>query len=188
MSNMFSGCLKFNGELSYKGTPWDVSKVTDMKFMFYNCKELNQSFDWDVSNVKNTRAMFSNCLKFNGELTYKGNPWDVSKVTDMTLMFEKCRLFRQDLSNWNVRRVIHRLGAFAQCPCVQPRFLDLKKRLEISNGNVHEIIMKKYADEKEGLPVELHRLGYSKGGKRARKTRRKSRKLYKKSTKANLKN
>ena len=47
MSNLFVG-TDFNGDIS----EWDVSNVTNMHAMFYNCKLFNQDIStWDVSNV-----------------------------------------------------------------------------------------------------------------------------------------
>ena len=65
---------------------WDVSKVTDMRDMFYSCyslTELNIS-NWDVSNVTNMNCMFEYCRNLT-ELNISN--WDVSKVTNMTNMF-----------------------------------------------------------------------------------------------------
>ena len=69
---------------------WDVSEVTDMKRMFYMCKELKSVGDiskWDVSNVMSMRGMFCDCESFN-----------------------------QDLSSWNVSNIIYKNGAFNNCP------------------------------------------------------------------------
>ena len=55
------GCknLKSVGDLSN----WDVSKVKDMCYMFYDCDQLKSVGDlsnWDVSNVKYMFCMFMN--------------------------------------------------------------------------------------------------------------------------------
>ena len=72
---------KFNGDISL----WDVSNVTDMKFMFDNCKYTGKNgdiSDWDVSNVTLMTAMFYNS-KYHGDISN----WDVSSVKAMILMF-----------------------------------------------------------------------------------------------------
>ena len=106
---------------------WDVSEVTDMKRMFYMCKELKSVGDiskWNVSNVKSMRSMFYECDKLEsvGNLSY----WDVSNVTDMCYIFAWCESFNQDLSNWNVSKVrYHGVGAFTGCSIkmkYQPKF------------------------------------------------------------------
>ena len=60
MSSMFYNCkaLKTVGDIS----GWDVSKVTHMSRMFYECKSFNQDIsDWDVSKVKFKTYIFLNC-------------------------------------------------------------------------------------------------------------------------------
>ena len=38
---------------------WDVSRITDMSYLFYECSEFNDDIaDWDVSNVKDMSYMF----------------------------------------------------------------------------------------------------------------------------------
>ena len=45
---------------------WDVSSVTDMKFMFDGCKSFNADLsDWDVSSVTGMIAMFERCESMN---------------------------------------------------------------------------------------------------------------------------
>ncbi len=53
----------------------NVSNVTYMKCMFYNCEKFNKTLNnWNVSNVTNMKCMFYNCVKFNQPL----NNWNVS--------------------------------------------------------------------------------------------------------------
>ena len=57
MSELFE-VTNFNGNIS----KWYVSNVTDMSFMFYDCKSFNQDISaWDVSNVKDNKYMFIEC-------------------------------------------------------------------------------------------------------------------------------
>ena len=90
---------------------WDVSRVTNMSYMFYGATSFNQPLnDWDVSNVKNMNHMFSGATSFNQPL----DEWDVSKVTDMAYMFEKATPFNQPLNNWNVSHVTDMAFMFAR--------------------------------------------------------------------------
>ena len=78
MEYMFH-CSKFNGDIS----KWDVSKVTNMDSMF-SCSEFNGYISkWNVSNVKNMNYMFYNS-NFKGDIS----KWDFSNVTDMKCMFK----------------------------------------------------------------------------------------------------
>ena len=96
---------------------WDVSNVTNMRCMFFDCGELKSVGDlsnWDVSNVTDMSSMFYECneLKFIGDIS----KWNVSKVTNMTYMFNYCKKFNQDLSCWNVSNVIYKDSIFDNCP------------------------------------------------------------------------
>ena len=108
MLGMFFECKAFNSSL----TGWDVSHVTNMWSMFYNCTSFNQSLEgWDVSHVTDMSQMFSGCTSFNQSLT----GWDVSKVTDMSQMFNGCTSFNQPLTGWDVSHVTNMWGMFFNC-------------------------------------------------------------------------
>ena len=108
MKFMFEGCETFNADLSQ----WDVSSVTDMKFMFDGCKSFNADISkWDVSSVTNMGCMFGGCESFNADLSH----WVVRKVTKITLMFYECKSFNADLSQWNVSSVTYMDGMFEGC-------------------------------------------------------------------------
>ena len=94
---------------------WNVSNVTNMRGMFYGCKELKSVGDlskWDVSNTKDMSFMFGGCESFNQDIS----GWDVSNVTDMQHMFAWCESFNQDLSKWNVSKVSRHTYIFDTCP------------------------------------------------------------------------
>ena len=57
---------------------WNVSKITDMSFMFENNKFNGDISKWDVSNVTNMDGMFHNS-KFKKDISN----WNVSNLTDM---------------------------------------------------------------------------------------------------------
>ena len=102
MSFMFADC-KFDGDISN----WDVSNVTDMSFMFADCKFNGDISNWNVSNVTNMDNMFHRS-KFNGDIS----KWDVSNVTDMRGMY-CCSTFNGDISKWDVSNVTDMSGMFS---------------------------------------------------------------------------
>ena len=109
MRYMFFGCSKFNCDLS----SWDVSKVKDLSSMFYECKNFNCDLsNWDVSNVNNMNFMFYSCENFNCDLS----SWDVSNVKNMICMFKFCKNFTgEGLENWNISNVTHMNDIFGKC-------------------------------------------------------------------------
>lgn len=99
---------KFNGDIS----KWNLSKVTDTKFMFYNCHRFNGDLsEWDMSNVTDAKGMFDYCIKFNKPLEM----WDVSNVEDMFKMFYNCRKFNQPLAKWKPDKVKSIAYMFSNC-------------------------------------------------------------------------
>jgi surface protein len=108
MSFMFFDCENFNQVLS----KWDVSKIRYMDYIFYNCENFNQDLSgWNVGKVENMKSMFSGCKNFNKDLSQ----WDVSEVKIMWFMFDKCEKFNQDLSKWNVSEVTDMSVMFRGC-------------------------------------------------------------------------
>ena len=101
----FCNARSFNQPLN----KWNVSKVTDMAWMFYGARSFNQPLDkWNVSNVRKMRCMFHLARSFNQLL----NNWDVSNVEDMFGMFWNARSFNQPLNDWNVSKVTNMKNMF----------------------------------------------------------------------------
>lgn len=102
----------------------DVSKITDMKRLFFDAEEDENDPDieyliplryefkgiecWDVSNVKDMSLMFKGLETFNEPL----NDWDVSNVESMIAMFAGAEAFNQPLDKWNVSKVRSMKGMF----------------------------------------------------------------------------
>ena len=106
---MFKGCKKFNCDISY----WDVSNVKDMENMFYMCKKFNCDLSrWDVSKVTNMECMFCKCAQFNCDISR----WNISNVKNIYRMFKDCKLFKQNLNRWNVSNIDYTVEAFKRCP------------------------------------------------------------------------
>merc|ERR1711998_652807 len=100
---MFASAFNFDGDLSQ----WDVSKVTDMSFMFSLASKFNGDLSkWDVSKVIDMSSMFYDASNFNGDL----RKWDVSKVQTKVDMFhgDSCSL---------CDRVPHGLQGVCQSSC-----------------------------------------------------------------------
>lgn len=79
MQGVFTGATHFNQPLNN----WNVSKVTNMKFMFY-LTQFNQPLNnWNVSNVTNMQGMFYGATHFNQNIRM----WNTSNVSYYTRMF-----------------------------------------------------------------------------------------------------
>ena len=93
---------------------WDVSKVENMEYMFYDCKNFDCDLSkWNVNNVISMSSLFNGCKNFEGKGLDK---WDVSNVKYMNGLFYRCSNFNYDLSNWNVSNVETMENMFTYCP------------------------------------------------------------------------
>lgn len=71
---------------------WDVQKMKDMSYMFYNCINLETIGDisnWELNSIKDISSIFQNCTKLHdiGDL----NKWNryISKVNKLLCLY-KC--------------------------------------------------------------------------------------------------
>ena len=88
---------------------WDMSKVTNTNYMFYNAKNFNHPLNkWDMSNVSSMKGMFYEAQSFNQPL----DKWDTSNVTNMSKMFHKALSFNKPIENWYVSNVRNMYGMF----------------------------------------------------------------------------
>lgn len=123
---------------------WDVSGVTDMGDLFYDCNkltDLSPISGWDTSNVTDMTSMFAACSFANVNALSRWNTakvtqaawtftdcenlidvsglagWNVSSVTDMTGMFSNCCQMRDPspLAGWNTSRVTSMRETFSGC-------------------------------------------------------------------------
>ena len=119
MSELFYGS-NFNGDISC----WNVGNVKYMQHMFRWSYFDGDISNWDVSNVMSMIYMFyeSDFTGKNGDISQ----WDVSHLKYMEGMFKHSK-FTEDISNWDVSKVITYKQAFTGCPIVrnkskQPKF------------------------------------------------------------------
>jgi len=99
MLGSFFGCN--NMVINATDTP-DLSGVTNLGQMFWNCTTFNQDIgNWDVSNVTIMTDMFRGANSFNQDIS----GWNTSNVTFMNAMFNSASSFDQDLGGWDVSNV-----------------------------------------------------------------------------------
>ncbi len=112
-SSLFSGfsSLTTVNNASY----FDTMNVTNMTYMFSNCKALTtlDVSGWNTSNVTNMGTMFSDCEALT---TLNVSGWDISNVTEMSNMFYRClKLTTLDVSGWNTGNVKNMYDMFYGC-------------------------------------------------------------------------
>ena len=108
MNEAFNGCK--NMDVTATDSP-NLTNVTDLSFMFWNCNALvgNPSFaNWNTSNVTNMSGLFEGAVSFNQDI----GSWDTSKATDMAGMFGYATVFNQNIGSWNTSNVINMNGMF----------------------------------------------------------------------------
>lgn len=78
---------------------------------FNNCSKLTKVPDYLPSAITVMSYMFSGCTVFNQDISN----WDVGKVIDMHGTFYNCKAFNQDISQWDVSRVTNMSYMFFGC-------------------------------------------------------------------------
>ncbi len=113
LSFWFRDCTKLS---SISGLEYlNTSNVTDLQYMFYNCKELTNIdlTNFNTSNVVNMKSMFSGCVNLT-DLDLSG--FNTSSVTDMSSLFSGCvNLANLDLSGLNTSNVTDMNSMFFGC-------------------------------------------------------------------------
>ena len=105
----------------------DTSYVTNMSYMFSNCKALTKVdlSNFDISNATNTAGMFNKCQALT-ELDVSN--FDTSKVTNMASMFNNCQALTElDVSNFDTSHVTNMASMFYKCQALT--------ELDVSNFN-----------------------------------------------------
>ena len=103
-------------DLDYETSNIDTSNITDMNYMFLNCKKLT-SLDlsnFNISDVTNISSMFLNCKNLTSLDLSKFN---TSNVTDMHSIFNDCsNLTYLDIRNFYFTKVISDSNMFNKVP------------------------------------------------------------------------
>ena len=107
MEKAFEGCA--NLKVNATDAP-DLSNVTNLSNMFYNCSSLNSNFNhWNTSNITNMGFIFRGATIYNQPL----NNWNTANVWNMAFMFYLAGAFNQPLNNWNTSNVTNMALMFA---------------------------------------------------------------------------
>ena len=113
--HLFSSFFSINYIKEIDLSNFDTSSVTDMAYMFFDCKgltSLNVS-NFNTSSVTNMTGMFFDC---KGLTSLNVSNFNTSSVTNMTGMFAECKgLTSLDVSNFNTSSVTNMTGMFADC-------------------------------------------------------------------------
>ena len=91
-NKMFQWC---SGLISLDLNKWDISNVTNMNYMFNDCRSLTtleSISNWDVSNVTDMSNMFYQCESLT---SINLSNWDISNVTNMYCMFHSCHSLKE---------------------------------------------------------------------------------------------
>ena len=114
LKDFFRDCTGLNEITGLKYL--NTAEVTDMSFMFWNCKNLS-SLDltnFNTTKVENMSGMFSMCQKLSS-LTLSES-FNTANVTDMSNMFSYCNMLEKlNLSNFNTAEVTNMSGMFYGC-------------------------------------------------------------------------
>ena len=109
----FCGCSKLTDIEGIENL--NTENVTDMSYMFYNCRKLS-SLDFskfNTENVTNMKYMFCDCRILS---SLDLSNFNTAKVEDMSYMFSDCRkLSSLDLSNFYTAKVGDMSYMFSYC-------------------------------------------------------------------------
>ena len=119
-------------EIRLKG----VDKITDMRFMFYDCPDLLAVPDihfMDTSRVTDMNSLFNKCYSLISlpNISY----WNTENVKDISHMFSHCYTLKEipDISNWDTSNVIYMRSLFSHC-------IKIKRLPDISEWNIQNVL------------------------------------------------
>ena len=134
-SETLPSSISFSGKTGLVSLSYlDISNVTDMNRMFYNCNKLTtlDVSNWNTSNVTDMNRMFTYCLSLT---SLDLSNFNTSKVINMRCMFQACtNLTTLDVSNFNTSNVTDMAAMFYNCKNLTT--LDLNN---FNTGNVTDM-------------------------------------------------
>ena len=116
MAYMFDDCKNLK---SLDLSSFNTNNVSDMSSMFYNCSSLTtlDLSNFNTNNVSNMSRMFYYCSSL---ATLNLNSFNTNNVSDMSYMFRYClKLTTLDLSNFNTEKVKDMQYMFDQCKALE---------------------------------------------------------------------
>ena len=128
MAYMFDDCKNLK---SLDLSSFNTNNVSDMSRMFYNCSSLTtlDLSNFNTNNVSDMSRMFYNCSSLT---TLNLNSFNTKNVSDMSSMFRYClKLTTLDLSNFNTEKVKDMQYMFWECKALES--------LDLSSFNTEKI-------------------------------------------------
>ena len=128
MAYMFDDCKNLK---SLDLSSFNTNNVSDMSRMFYNCSSLTtlDLSNFNTNNVSNMSRMFYNCSSLT---TLNLNSINTNNVSDMSSMFNYCSsLTTLNLSNFNTAKVKDMQNMFWGCKALES--------LDLSSFNTEKI-------------------------------------------------
>jgi len=101
-------------EINLKG----INNITDMSFMFCECKSLASLTDiskWNTNKITDMSHIFDGCSSLLSLPDI--SKWKTNKVTNMSFMFYECKLLSSlpDISKWNTNKITDMSHIFSGC-------------------------------------------------------------------------
>ena len=133
MNYMFHDC-KFLESLS-NISKWKTDNVISMSYLFNGCVSLKNLPDiskWNTNNVTNMSYLFCGCESIKNLPNI--SKWNTNKVTNMSYLFNGCESLKSlpDISKWNTEKVFNMSDMFHDCK-------SLKTIPNISKWNINNV-------------------------------------------------
>ena len=128
MSYMFWNCKNLS---SLDLTNFNTTKVENMFGMFFFCEKLSSLVlsNFNTANVTDMSNMFSYCINLS---SLDIPNFNTAKVTDMSYMFNMCQILTElNLSNFKTEKVKNMKYMFSYC--------NMLEKLNLSNFNTAEV-------------------------------------------------